>query len=133
MGLSYQIAKKNHRKVTGLLPEVYKDSLNDLECDYSEITTSIIDSTMKIYKNSDAIIFLPGGLGTIYEFFTANYCKICNEIDIPIIIYNSHGYFDKVISFIEDAHKNKFIKDKDLGKYVVANTKEEVLTCLKKD
>ena len=130
MGTSYEIAKNNNRSVTGICPEVYKDSLKYLSCDKEEVTASIIDSTMKIYNNCDAIIFLPGGFGSLFEFFTANYCKICNDINIPIIIYNSLGYYDKLISFIEDIYNKGFIREKELGNYYVANSREEALSFL---
>ena len=132
MGLSYRIAKKNHRHVTGICPEVYKSSLDSLECDKEEITTSIIDSTNKIYKNSDVIIMLPGGFGTIYEFFTANYCKICNELDKPIILYNSCGYYDELIFFINKAIQKGIISGKEIDKYYVANNVEEAINYLDK-
>ena len=133
MGLSYDIAKKNNRKVTGICPEVYKESLKPLNCDKEEITESIIDSTIKIYKNSDAMIILPGGFGSIYEFFTANYCKICNEIDIPIILYNSCGYYNKLIEFINDVKNKGLIREKEMNKFFIANNIEEVINYLKKD
>ena len=112
MGCSYKIAKSNKRKITGICPSKYKKGLESLSCDNEVITNSILDSTMKIYNNCDAIIILPGGFGSIYEFFTANYCKICDEIDIPVIIYNSCGYYDKLISFISEISENGFIKEK---------------------
>ena len=86
---------------------------------------------MKIYKHSDAMILLPGGFGTIYEFFTANYCKICNEIDIPIIVYNSCGFYDKLLSFIDDINNQKLIREKEKNKYIVANNINEVINYLK--
>lgn len=127
MGISYRIAKKNKRNVTGICPEVYKKSFENLECDIEVLTTSIIDSTRKIYDNSDVIIILPGGFGSIYEFFTANYCKICNELDKPIILYNSCGYYDKLISFINEGINNKIINEKEIGKYFIANNTDEVI------
>ncbi len=132
MGIAYEIAKKNNRKVIGMCPEVYKDSLKDLECDEEVITKSIVESTFKIFENSDFMLVLPGGFGSIFEFFTANYCEICKEVNIPIIIYNSCGYYDKLLSFIEDAHNEAFIKDSDLGHFKVANTIEEVLSYINK-
>ena len=53
MGISYDIAKKNKRKVIGLCPLFYKDRLDALECDHSEVTTTVLDSTLKMYKNTD--------------------------------------------------------------------------------
>ncbi|MEE3343785.1 MAG: LOG family protein [Bacilli bacterium] len=131
MGISYEIAKKNGRQVIGMCPEIYKSSLDDLDCDEVVVTNSIMDSTMKLYKNCDVMILLPGGYGTIYEFFTANYCKICNEIDIPIIVYNSCGFYDKLLSFIDDVNNLKLIRDKEKDKYVVANNIEDVVKYLK--
>ena len=130
MGISYQIAKKNHRHVTGICPELYASSLSSLECDKEEITTSIMDSTDKIYKNSDAIIILPGGFGSIYEFFTANYCKICNELNKPIVLYNSCGYYDELVSFINNSIQKGIINEKEIGKYNVTNNVEEVIKYL---
>lgn len=131
MGIAYNIAKKNKRKVIGLCPEVYQKSLETLKCDKEEITKSIMDSTIKIYKNSDIILMLPGGFGTIYEFITANYCKICNEITVPIILYNSCGYYDKLLSFIDDAINNNIINEKEVGKFIVANNIEKVIEHIK--
>ena len=130
MGISYDIAKKNHRSVIGICNEFYKDSLKDLECDVEEITTSMVDSTLRIYKNSDALIILPGGFGTIYEFFTANYSKICKEVNIPIILYNSCGYYDKLLSFIDDVCKDNFVREQERGNFVVANSVNEVVSYL---
>lgn len=130
MGISYEITRKNNGLVTGICPEVYKTSLDLLECDNVKVTDSILDSTIEIYKNSDVLILLPGGFGTIYEFFTANYCKICNEIDKPIILYNSCGYYNKLLSFIADICDKKIIKEKEIAKYFVANNTNEVLSYL---
>lgn len=129
MGKSYEIAKKNHRKVTGICPEHYRDSLIPLECDKEEVTKTMLDSTLKIYQDSDVMVLLPGGLGTLYEFFTANYSKVCKEINIPIILYNSCGYYDKLLDYINDICKNSFIREQDKH-YLVANNKEEVMNII---
>ena len=131
MKISYDIAKKNKRLVTGICPDLYKESLDVLECDNEVITSSIMDSTSKIYKNSDIIIFLPGGFGCLYEFFTANYCKICKELNIPIILYNSCGYYDGIISFINNAVQKGIINENEIGNYYVASNVEEVKKWMK--
>ncbi len=131
MGVAYRLAKENKKLVTGICPNVYKESLRSLNCDKALITNSITDSTMSIYKTSDAMIFLPGGFGSIYEFFTAIYCKICKEIDIPVILYNSCGFYDKLISFMQDIINENLVRESEQGKFYIANNKEEVLAYLK--
>ena len=127
MGVCYNAAKKNNKTVVGISSEFYKESFDDLECDVEEITTTMLDSTLKIYKNSDVLLFLPGSFGCLYEIFTANYSKICNEIDKPIIIYNSCGYYDKLLEFIKELSDNQLIKDHEKDKFVVFNTRDEVI------
>ena len=130
MGVSYRIAKKNNRKVIAMCPEVYKESLEPLECDEVILTKTMLESTLEIYQNCDAILFLPGGFGTIYEFFTANYSKICKDVDVPIIIYNSLGFFDKALSFIDEVTNMGLVRDSEKGKFYVANSIEEVVQYL---
>ncbi|MBP5679091.1 MAG: LOG family protein [Bacilli bacterium] len=131
MGISYEIAKKNHRSVTGICPEFYQDSLKEIDCDQEVLTTTMLDSTLKIYQNCDAMLFLPGGFGTIYEFFTANYSKICKDVDVPIILYDCNGFYDEIVSFIDKVHQAGFIKDKQMDQFKVAHNAEEVLSYLK--
>ena len=130
MGMAYEIAKKNEKHITGICPDMYKEGLKDLSCDEEIITNSILDSTMKICQRSDAIIILPGGFGSIYEFFTANYLKICKEIDVPIILYNSLGYYNQLLSFMGDSKAKGFMKESEFGHFKVASNNVEVLECI---
>jgi len=81
MALSYNIAKKHKRKVTGITPKIFIDALKDLECNHEMVTTNINSRTDKLIEESDALIFLPGGIGTIYELFTAIECIRNHEIN----------------------------------------------------
>ena len=51
--------------------------------------TGIIDRTDGLIRESDVLLFLPGGFGSVYELFTAIESKRCHEHDRSIIIYNS--------------------------------------------
>ena len=70
------------------------------------VYTSILKRQKMLLLNSDIYIILPGGAGTLSEFFDA---FILNEIEHknkPIIVYNCDGYYNKlnelVIDMIED-------------------------------
>ncbi len=130
MGLCYQIAKANGRSITGICPEFYKDSLKDLDCDHEIVTKTMLESTFQIFEYSDAILLIPGGLGSLYEFFTSFYSKICKEIDCPIILYNSCGYYDLLIQFLQNAVKSGFVSEKDLNHLFIANSIDDVLNYL---
>jgi uncharacterized protein (TIGR00730 family) len=69
--------------------------------------TSILKRQKMLLLNSDAYIVLPGGFGTLSEFFDA---IILNEIEHrnkPIIVYNCDGYYDKLLDIVTDMIKEK--------------------------
>lgn len=130
MGLSYDIACANKRKITGICPEVYKNDLKALELDTEGLTDTISERTMKLINDSDAIIFLPGGIGTMQELFTAIECKRSNEFDKPIIIYNSNNYYDKIFSALDKIYNEKFTDRKVSKCYHISNSIEDTLDYL---
>ena len=127
MGLSYEIAKRNNNKVTGICPEVYKDDLLELECNCERLTKTISDRTDEMIRESDALIFLPGGIGTIYELFTAIESKRNKEFDKPIIIYNSNNYFDKLLLFLDYLYNQNFTDISVSGNYHISDSAEDTL------
>lgn len=132
MGLAYRIAKKNNRNIIGMCPPVYAEAYDILECDKEIITENMVDSTVQIINNSDVIIIMPGGFGTLYELFTAIQTKICNEHNLPIIIYNSCGYYNELEKFMETIFNTSFANEEVKGYYTIANNKEEISEVLKK-
>ena len=133
MGLSYDIVLKNKNKVIGVCPEVYKHDFNNLKCDEEIITKSVNDRTKEAINNSDILVFIPGGIGTIYELYVALECKRCHEFDKPIIIYNSNGFFDKLIEFMEVIYNEKFANISDKNLYFMSDNIDEILNYLKID
>lgn len=127
MGLTYNTAINHGRNICGVCPEAYKEDFKLLKCN-SEITTnSVSERTKEMIELSDALVFLPGGIGTIYELFTAIESKRCYEFDKPIIIYNSNGFFDKMLEFMEKAYIESFSKTQDKNNYLVTSSPREVL------
>lgn len=132
MGMSYKFAKKYNRNITGICPIAYKENLKDITCDNELITNKILESTMTIIEKCDAIIILPGGFGTLYEIFTAIQSKLCNEHNKPIIIYNSCGYYNSLLSFIDNMFEQGFCSLTAKEAYSVANTIEDLTNYLNK-
>lgn len=133
MGLSYDIAKENKRKIIGICPEVYQKDLEDLDLDIKGVTASISERTMELINKSDAIIFMPGGIGTMQELFTAIESKRSKEFDKPIIIYNSNGYFDETLKMLEKIYDEKFTSKIVKECYHVSNSIEDTLEYLNKE
>lgn len=109
MNSSYQKALKYKRNIIGITPKIFSKDLQEIKCNKEVITENISRRTEKLIEESDALIFLPGGIGTIYELLTAIESKRSKEFNKPIIIYNSNNYFDNLLEFIDNMYKEKFI------------------------
>lgn len=74
----------------------------------------------------DAIIFMPGGLGTLYELFLAIQGVICKEHAKPVVIYNSCGFFDGILDYLAKIKGKEFMTDKTFSSFSVANNITEL-------
>lgn len=127
MGLAYNTTLKTNGSITGICPEAYKDDFKELKCDTEITTKSVSERTDSVISSSDALVFLPGGIGTIYELFTAIESKRCHEFDKPIVVYNSNGYFDKLLEFMDKVYSEKFSGFKDKRNYLVTDSISSIL------
>ena len=131
MELSYNLAKDNKRHITGICSKLYKDYLKELELDSEIITDTVSERTMELINSSDAIIILPGGIGTMQELFTAIECKRNKEFDKPIILYNSNHYFDETLKVLEKIYNENFASREVSNYYHISNSIEDTISYLK--
>ena len=131
MGKSYSIAKQMGNKVVGICPEVYKNDLLEIDCDEEILTKSISERTERLIELSDAIVFLPGGIGTIYEFFTCVELKRNHEFDKPIVVYNSNHFYDQLFVLLEKIYNEEYTSRDVQDCYFVAENASETLLYIK--
>jgi uncharacterized protein (TIGR00730 family) len=79
---------------------------------------------------SQAFLVLPGGIGTLEEFFevwtglqTGGHAK-------PIVLANLEGYYDTLLAFVKEACAHGFLTQGHLDKLQVASTIDEVFAML---
>lgn len=84
-----------------------------------------------LIEESDALIFMPGGVGTIYELFTAIESKRSGEFNKPIIIYNSNNYFDKLLLFMEGMYNQNFASISVKEDYHISNNYQDTIDYIK--
>lgn len=129
MGLAYNSAINHGKEITGICSEAYKDDFKSLKCNKEITTKSVLERTKMLIEESDLLLFLPGGIGTYFELFSAIESKRCHEFDKPIIIFNSNGFFDKFKQIMDQNYQEGFTKQSDSLNYVIADTIEEVIGC----
>ncbi len=127
MGISYNIALSNNSNIIGISPDFYKENFKYLKCNKEIITKTVNDRTNTLIKESDAIIFLPGGIGTLYELLTCIESKRGNEFNKPIILYNSNNYYNELLSFIDKMMNEGFATKEVLSNFHISNNAKDTL------
>ncbi|MBS2209795.1 TIGR00730 family Rossman fold protein [Carboxylicivirga mesophila] len=63
-----------------------------------------------LVKDSDAIVVLAGGIGTLEELFEVLSLKKLGQITQPIILVNTGGFFDPLIKMLEKLVDEQFMR-----------------------
>jgi uncharacterized protein (TIGR00730 family) len=110
MGVLSRAVQKHGGKVIGILPESLniEGIVSDLD-DEIIITKDMTDRKQEIRKRSNAFIVLPGGYGTMEEFFETTTLIQLNYINKPLVMLNINNYYDPLLNFINSAVEKKFI------------------------
>ncbi|MBL7702773.1 MAG: TIGR00730 family Rossman fold protein [Ferruginibacter sp.] len=131
MGTVSNAVLEKDGKVVGIIPEILKDR----EHHHQGITELIIVDDMHtrkkiLYEKCDAAIILPGGFGTMDEFFEMLTWNQLSIHDKKIFILNTAGFYDHLLAFAKTMQDEGFLYDKIEDKLVVLNKAEEILPYL---
>lgn len=75
---------------------------------------------------------MPGGLGTLDEFFEILTLKKLKKHDKPIIIYNINNYYNTLFEMLDFMVSEGTINQDNLNLYQVSTTVKETLDLMKK-
>ena len=118
-------------KVTGVITK----KLVDWEHQHQGITDlSIVDDMhirkQKMYDLCDAAVILPGGVGTLDEFFEMVTWNQLSIHDKKIYIINSDNFFDFLLKHIQQMEKQGFLYESVLERITVLDEPEQLLQYL---
>ena len=85
---------------------------------------------MKTILMSDAFLILPGGLGTLDEFFeifTWGQLKLLGPREKPIYLYNFNGFYSELIKHLHKCVSEGFLQDTQLQRLRTIEKMEELL------
>ena len=133
MGRLADAVLENGGKITGVIPSFMKD----VGWDHSLVSEMIITSDMgerkkRMFEMADAIIALPGGVGTLEELSEAMTLKQLGLYKGPIIILNTLNFYKSFIDFLEHMVSGNFLRYEHKGMWEIASTVEEAMSLLGK-
>lgn len=128
MGVLADAALRAGGQVVGVITE----ALRDREVAHDGLTELHVVRTMHERKAlmaalSDAFLVLPGGIGTLEEFFEVWTWGQLGEHAKPFGLVNPAGYFDGLIRFLDHTVAEGFLKAKHREMLVVGDTPAAVL------
>ena len=128
MGKVAQGVIDNDGDTIGVIPVFLKTK----EIVHTELTELIITDNMHdrkilMYEKSDGFIIIPGGFGTMDEFFEITTWGQLGLHTKPIGILNTNGYYDALIAQCKMMVDRGFLKQENLDAVVVDTTIDGLL------
>ena len=96
-------------------------------CTRLEFTDTIRERKARMEAESDALIVLPGGVGTLEEFFEILTLKQIGLLNKPIAMLNTLGYYDGLVAMLRHSTAAGFMTRGCLELFALADTPEEAL------
>jgi uncharacterized protein (TIGR00730 family) len=121
----------NGGRITGVIPSFMKDE----GWDHSAVSEMIITSDMgerkkRMFEMADAVVALPGGVGTLEELTEAMTLKQLGIYKGPIIILNTLNFYKSLIDFLGHMISGQFLRYEHKGMWEIADTPGEVMVHL---
>lgn len=139
VGLMGELAR-SCRGAGGTVVGIITTALKDAEQLDPENHETIVVETMRERKRllesrGEAVIVLPGGLGTMEEFFEILVGRLLGEHDKPILVLNQHdpgspdgsGFYDPMLRMIDHMIEARFAKAGVKGLFKVCGSAAAVL------
>lgn len=133
MGAIANGAVESGGEVIGVLPHF----LNKKEIAHNNLTEMILVDTMherkmKMNELSDGTISLPGGYGTMEEFFEMLTWGQLGLHEKPVAILNTNGFYDSLLELIQKMVDDGFLKEIYRDMLLSGNDIEELLEKMNK-
>ncbi len=128
MGAVADGALKHGGEVIGILPKF----MADLEWGHPGLTELQLVEDMRERKHrlltdSDAVVALPGGCGTLEELFEAITLKRLGIYFNPIVLLNTRGYYTALQTFMRQVIDEKFMNAEHIAMWSLVDAVESVL------
>ena len=118
-------------EVTGVIPKFMVDNgwcydrLEDVI-----VTVDMHQRKQMMSEMADAVIAMPGGVGTFEELLETLTWRQLGLVKVPVIILNTLGYYDALLAMLNHAIDEGFMKSSHAALWQVANTPQEAVALL---
>ncbi len=127
MGVLSTSVMENGGNVTGIIPDFMAREVPHRKISRLITVDSMNQRKTMMFDSSDAFCVLPGGFGTLDEFFEVLTLMQLGFQDKPIYILNTDGFFDDLIRFLARLRDQGFIAAEHFDRITVVSGPGEVI------
>ena len=92
------------------LHDVSDEDIVDRACDELLLVDTMRQRKRLLEERGDAFLTLPGGIGTMEEFFEILVGRVLRQHDKPLVLLNLGGFYDPLIAMIEHGVEARFVR-----------------------
>ncbi len=132
MGAAARAVHAAGGKVVGVIPEKLK-AIEGVAYDVADemhITQTMQERKRIIFTRADAFLVLPGGMGTLEEFFEVLTLKQLHYHTKAIVLLNVDGFFDPLFALFDHLYTTKMTRPSAKSLYHVATDVDAALDYL---
>jgi uncharacterized protein (TIGR00730 family) len=131
MGLVANAALSGGGKVVGIIPNF----LLQREAGHPALTETVVVETMherklEMFERSDAFVVLPGGIGTLEEFFEVLSWRTLGLHTKPIVIIDQGGYWQPLAALLRGVVEGGFAERTHLDHVAFVTDLKDVLPAI---
>jgi len=131
MGVLADSVIENGGIITGVIPSF----MNDEGWGHPHVSDMIVTNDMgerkkEMFAKADAVVALPGGIGTLEELTEAITLKQLGLFKGPVVILNTLNFYKSFIEFLEQMVAGHFLRFEHKGIWEIAGTPKEVLIAI---
>lgn len=131
MGAVADAARAAGAETLGVIPTHLIGQEMNLRRSDQIITETMHERKKVMFMNADAVAVLPGGAGSLDEFFEVLTWAQLGLHEKPIVLVNIEGYWDALVALIENVIDQGFADESLRGFFRVAATVEDVADILR--
>ncbi len=119
-------------KVTGVIPQFMVDEgWNNPLSTRTIVVETMHERKARIEQLADAMVAMPGGIGTFEELLECLTWKQLGLHTKPVVILNVDGYYDALLKCIDLMVEEKMLRDWHRDMFAVVKTADKVLPALR--
>lgn len=126
--------KGNGGRVVGVVPQILTDRKLESDCiDVAFYCADLNDRKAILMRESDILVALPGGIGTLDEIFTVLAAAAIGTERKRVVLYNVDGCWDTLLRLLDELHAKGLSAAPASGTVETASTPGELHTLLSRE